>query len=69
MHDILAKMWCREFWLYALWGRKDQHGVQVGPEATLTFPRSTSKHRKCCYRQGLDICLFISLFIWLKVYF
>jgi len=43
MRDVLAKVWCREFWLYALWGRKDQHGVQVGPEANLTFPPSSSK--------------------------
>jgi len=49
MHDILAKVWCREFWLYALWERKDQHGLQDGPEANLTFPPS-SKHCKCCYR-------------------
>jgi hypothetical protein len=48
MHDILAKVWCREFWLYALWGRKDQHGVQVGPEANLTFHPSSSKHSQCC---------------------
>jgi len=38
IHDILAKIWFREFWLYALWGHKDQYGVQVGPEATLTLP-------------------------------
>jgi hypothetical protein len=46
MHDILAKTWCMEFWLYALWGRKDQLGVKVGPEANLTIPPNGTSSSK-----------------------